>query len=123
MRTILIAFFWGLLLSTELAAQTVISVDINKARLQWDWTQGTGGAVDKFNVKCGTTPTTVSKVTTIADPAARSANIRDVITGSGQWYCAVNAENGFGVSGDSNQVPFAAGAAPSAPANSRVTAN
>lgn len=121
MRLIIIVFA-ALIIASIAEAQTTISVDINKAKLAWDWTQGSGGTPTEFRVKCGTATGNYTKVTTIADPAARQANVKDVITGSGNWFCAVSAANSFGESGNSNEVPFAAGAAPLAPTNARVTA-
>lgn len=121
MRSILIILA-VLMISVTAQAQTTISVDINKAKLAWDWTQGTGGIPTEFRVKCGAATGNYSRVTTLADPAARGANIRDVITGSGNWFCAVTAANAFGESVPSNEVNFSAGAAPSAPTNARVSA-
>lgn len=119
----LLALFLALWLASEASAQTTITVDIAKARLEWDWLQKTGGAVEKFNVKCGQSPGAYTKITTIADPAARSAPVKDIIAGSGNWFCTVNAENSFGVSPDASEIPFVAGAVPLAPSGTRVTAN
>lgn len=103
-------------------AQTVIAVDLNKAKLSWDWTQGAGGMVEEFRVKCGNTSGNYTRVTSLANPAAREVAVRDAIAGSGNWFCVVTAANQFGESGVSNEVPFVAGAAPSSPTNTRVTA-
>lgn len=122
MRKILLAILFVGVMAGSVSAQTTIAVDIAKAKLAWDWTQGTGGVPTEFRVKCGAASGVYTKITTIADPAARSANIRDVITGSGNWFCAVSAANQFGESANSNEVFFAAGAAPLAPTNARVSA-
>lgn len=100
----------GLLLGQAMAQ--VISVDINRAKLSWTWTQGTGGLASEFRVKCGQTTGVYTRTTIVAYPAT-IANVKDVITGNGNWFCAVTAANSFGESGLSNEVPFVAGAAPS----------
>lgn len=110
-----------LLLASPAYAQT-ISVDINRAKIAWDWAQGTGGVPTEFRVKCGNATGVYTKITVLAGIAVREANVRDVITGSGNWFCAVSVANQFGESAMSNEVPFSAGAAPSSPTNTRVTA-
>lgn len=104
------------------SAQAVISVDIAKARLAWSWAQGTGGAVAEFRVKCGPATGTYTSTTVIADPAARSVPIQQVVSGPGAYFCAVTAANQFGESGPSNEVPFAAGNVPAAPSGFQITA-
>ena len=101
-------------------AQT-ISVDLSKANFNWTWTQGTGGPATEFHVKCGSATNTYTRVTTVA-PTARSLPVKDGITGSGNWYCAVSAVNQYGESANSNEVFFSAGAGPSAPTNFGVSA-
>lgn len=103
-------------------AQTILTVDLNKAQLQWDWTQGTGGAVDEFRMYCGPQAGQYTKTTVLTNPAARTLAVKDAITGSGNWFCAVSAANRYGESVKSNEVPFDAGAIPSSPTNNRVTA-
>lgn len=98
-------------------AQTSVSVNINKAKLAWQWTQGSGGAADGFNVKCGNTPGNYTRITAINNPAARSVDVKDAITGSGQWFCTVTAFNQFDESAGASEVNFFAGAGPSAPTN------
>lgn len=112
----------GILLAANAPAQTSISVDINKAKLQWDWAQGSGGIPDNFLVKCGQSTGNYTRITQVLYPST-SVNISSVITGQGNWFCAVSAFNQFGESGLSNEVPFVAGAVPSPPSNARVTAN
>lgn len=109
-------------LADHVWAQTVISVDITKATLAWTWTQGTGGAVAEFRVKCGPTSAAYTKTTALADPAARSVAVSAAIAGPGNWFCVVTAANQFGESGPSNEVPFAAGNAPAAPSGLQITA-
>mgnify|MGYP001607418286 CR=1 FL=1 len=103
-------------------AQTTISVDIDKATLSWAWTQGIGGAVSEFRMKCGQTTGVYTKVTALADPAARSTPVKTAIAGPGNWFCAVTAANQFGESGLSNEIAFAAGNVPMAPTGLQIIA-
>ena len=103
-------------------AQAVISVDITKARLAWTWTQGTGGAVAEFRVKCGPSAGTYTSTTVLTDPAARSVPVQQVVSGPGNYFCVVTAANQFGESGASNEVPFSAGNVPVAPSGLQITA-
>ena len=112
----------ALLLAGDAAAQTSISVDISKARLQWDWAQGTGGLPDNFLVKCGQSSGSYSKTTPVAYPTT-TIPVAQAITGQGNWFCTVSAINQFGESANANEVPFVAGAVPLPPSNARVTAN
>ena len=85
------------------------SYDLNKARLTWNWIQGappSDGTVSEFRVKCGQSSKVYNKLTVIADPAARSVAVRQVIQGSGNWYCVIHAANVAGESGPSNEVFF-----------------
>ena len=105
-------------------AQTTISVDMNKAKLRWTWAQGDPqqfGPVEEFRIKCGQVSKTYTKITSVG-PTARELAVSSAIAGSGNWFCVVTAFNAFGESGASNEVPFAAGAAPSAPVNALIVA-
>ena len=111
------------LVSWSLAwAQAVISVDITKSRLAWTWAQGTGGAVAEFRVKCGPGAGTYTSTVVVADPAARSVPVQQVVSGPGNYFCVVSAANAFGESGPSNEVPFAAGNVPAVPSGLQLTA-
>ena len=112
----------SVLLPVGVSAQAVISVDITKARLSWTWTQGTGGAVSEFRVKCGATAGSYTGTTVLTDPTARSVPVQQVVSGPGNYFCVVTAANQFGESGSSNEVPFAAGNAPAAPSGLQITA-
>ena len=101
-------------------AQTTLAVDINRAMLSWEWTQGVGGAVSEFRVKCGTATGSYSKVTILADPAARTMPVKNAIAGAGKWFCVATAANPFGESGPTNEVTFDAGVVPVSPANLSV---
>lgn len=57
--------------------------------IEWDWTQGSGAAIDGFKVKCGRTSGSYSVTTTIADNSIRSYDIYTVVGGRGQWFCTV----------------------------------
>jgi hypothetical protein len=105
----------GLLAFAPVAAfAQSVSVDINRAKLAWTWTSATGsGAPTEFRVKCGQFPLLYTKTTIVSDPAVREIAIKTVIGGQGNWFCVVSAANSFGESGNSNEVPFVAGAAPS----------
>mgnify|MGYP001574108225 CR=1 FL=1 len=122
MRLFLLALTLIGLLAGPIQAQTVISVDITTAKLSWAWTQGTGGAVVEFRVKCGNVAGTYTKTTILADPSVRSVGVATTITGPGNWFCVVSAANQFGESGNSNEVNFAAGNAPVAPSGLQIIA-
>ena len=121
-RRAFIGFVLFMFAATPAWAQAVISVDITKARLSWTWTQGTGGAVAEFRVKCGPSTGTYTSTTVVMDPAARSVPVQQVVSGPGNYFCVVLAANQFGESGPSNEVPFAAGNAPVAPSGLQITA-
>lgn len=116
---IVCAVLLGLAASTD--AQTIVSVNINKAKLVWDWTQGTGGTADEFRVKCGQTSGTYTKITSVA-PTLRELAVSTAIAGNGNWFCVVTAANSFDESGPSSEVPFVAGVGPSSPSNLRLQA-
>ena len=118
---LLSALLLSLAIWTSAQAQTSVAVDINKAKLMWDWTQGTGGVPAEFLVKCGTTSQNYTRITSVA-PTLRELSVSSAITGSGNWFCTVSAANQFGESANGNEVPFVAGAVPSSPTNMRVTA-
>lgn len=105
----------GLLAFAPVAAfAQSVSVDINRAKLTWTWTSAVGsGAPTEFRVKCGQFPSLYTKTTIVSDPAVREIAVKAVIGGQGNWFCVVTAANSFGESGNSNEVPFVAGAAPS----------
>lgn len=101
-----------LLLAFANADAQTVQVDINRAKLSWNWSPDVGGvAPTEFRMKCGTTAGTYTKITTIG-AAVREMAVKDAISGAGNWFCVVVAANSFGESGGSNEIPFAAGAAP-----------
>lgn len=120
----LIALIAILVLPSLCWAQTV-TVDLNKAKLAWDWTKGAppnDGDPEGFTAKCGRVTGVYSSSTPVTDGAARSVNIRSIVNGTGIWFCVVGAQNRYGASGNSNEVFFDAGAVPAGPTNARVQA-
>ena len=92
-----ISIIAGILLwCTPILAQTTIAVDINKAKLTWQWAQGTGSAADGYNVKCGPTSGAYTKVTIVTPSTAKEVPVLSAITGPGVYFCAVSAFNIFG---------------------------
>ena len=76
--------------------------------VQWDWSQGSGGSIDGFHVKCGRSPGVYTVTTTVTDTAARSVSIYTATNNErGQWYCTVDAySTSNGVSANGNEVNF-----------------
>lgn len=106
----------GLLLwNSPTFAQTTIAIDINKAKLQWQWTQGVGSPADGFSIKCGPTAGSYIRITNIAPGVLRETAIATVIGGPGTYFCTISAYNEFGESGLSNEVTFRAGTVPDKP--------
>ena len=129
MRRFVLAGGLVLLLASSAEAQSSINVNINQARLVWGWVQGAPpeeGIPDKFNVKCGQTAGVYTRITEVpfkADPSnTYSLGVRQAIAGTGPWFCVVSAQNAFGESGATNEVPFVAGATASRPSGLSVVA-
>ena len=108
---------WLICVPSVVVAQALVQEYLNKAKLTWEWAQGTGGAVAEFRVKCGINSGSYTKTTALTDPAARMLAIKQAITGAGKWFCVVTAANSFGESPPTNEVSFDAGAVPAGPAN------
>lgn len=124
MKTFLLLFALLVLPALEAGAQA-LTVDLSAAKLTWAWTQGTGAPATEFRMKCGQVSKVYAKTTIIADPLARSALVKDVIGGQGNWFCIVTAANVINAttaleSGGSNEVNFFAGVAPSTPTSLQV---
>ncbi len=119
-------------LHTAPAFSQQISVDINTAKLKWtapvicktfpNVPPGCGGTAASYHVKCGDTTGTYNHP--VVDVAAPNTEIelKLIVPTLGVYFCAVSAENQFGVSGDSNEVNFTAGATPGSPINLSVVA-
>lgn len=103
------------LFPSAINAQT--TYDLNRAKLTWSWSQGTGGVVDGFKMKCGIGSGTYTLIANIPDPTAREFPVRSVITGSGGYYCVVTAFNGVGESPPSNEIFFVVGVSALSPGN------
>ena len=116
MKSLLVtcALLWAL----PAAAQT--SIDLNAANFYWDWTQGAGGPVEQFKIKCGPATGSYTMTTLVAQPTARSFPVKNAIAGAGSYYCVVTAANSTGESPPSGEVFFVAGVTPSSPSNFRV---
>jgi len=112
MKGLFLAFAF-LVLPALARAQT--TADLNTATLQWQWAQGTGGVPTEFHFKCGNASKVYTKLTIVPGATMRVVNVKDVIGGTGNWYCAVSAINAIAESPDSNEVFFSAGAGPSGP--------
>ncbi len=95
-------------------AQTMISVSMKNSRLEWKWDLGTGGPAEAFRVKCGKASGDYTKITVVTADT-RSVPVAQAIDGYGQWYCTVSAINSFDESGNSNEITFNAGDAPTNP--------
>jgi hypothetical protein len=111
MKAILIAAVL-IVIAQPIYAQSA-GYDINKAVISWTWTQGAppnDGLPTAFIMKCGPTSKNYTKLTTIADPAARSVSLRSVIGGSGNWFCAVVPTNQLGDGPLSSEISFFGGA-------------
>lgn len=108
MKKILTALILAILLYSSTASAQAASVDINKAVLSWTFAPGVGsGIVEKFEVRCGQVTGVYTKITTYAATAV-AANVRDIITGSGNWFCTVAAMNSIPSEVKGNEVPFGA---------------
>ena len=106
----LVSLGFGVVLS--LAQTGTISVDISKAKLYWTWTQGSGGPVEKWLVRCGPTSGNYTTQTEIQTPTARSVPISAIVANNGTYFCIVQAANAFGSGGASPEVTFQAGRTP-----------
>lgn len=107
-----------------------LSVDINSAKLKWDAPvvcttfpnvpPGCGGTAATYHVQCGDTAGNYNHP--VVDVAAPNTEIevKLVVPTLGVYFCAVSAENQFGVSGNSNEINFTVGAIPGSPTNLSV---
>ena len=113
----------ALLIGTGVAeAQQTIAVDIDRAVLDWEWAQGTGGAATEFRVLCGPTTGVYTLPPVVVAAPATEVPVRQVAATPGTYFCVVVAANLFGVSGASNEVAFQAGSPPSPPGGLTIRA-
>lgn len=98
---------------------TTILIDIERGRLEWEWTQGSGGPAESFRIEC-TDDQGRTVTTDIADPTARMIPLARAIDRVGTWTCVARAANAFGLSDPSPSVTFQAGRRPAPPATMRI---
>ena len=89
------------------AASAQTTIDLNQAKFYWDWSPGAGSGA-------------VTTTALVADPAARSYPVKNVVGAAGQYYCVVTAANAYGETAPTNEVFFDAGVIPSSPSTLRV---
>lgn len=88
---------------------TTLTADIAKASLQWQWTQGTEGPVEKWQIRCNSPQAITQVQVELVAPTARSIPIPQIITAVGTWTCTIAAVNVAGPSSASPAVTFTAG--------------
>lgn len=91
------------------AQPTTLTADIAKTKISWIWNQGTGGPVEKWLIRCGSSPGNYTLQVSVQDASIRSLPITQVIPAIGTYYCAVAAQNSTSTSGLSPEVTFTAG--------------
>lgn len=122
MRTVITTVIVSLLFLTAAHAQTPAPVvPLSRAKLTWEWTQGSGGPVEKFQIFCKTLARPDPVVTTVVSAAARECPLSSVVSEPGTYTCWIIAVNDVGPSGNSNEVNFKAGHYPKAPTVFTVT--
>jgi len=114
------------LLTGPASAQQTPALPLATARLTWNWQPGTTTGVDDgqangFRIKCGPASKTYSNTVDLTSPLTRDVLIRNVVKGSGAYYCVVTAYNTAGESGPSNEVFFSVTATPSPPTSLSTT--
>lgn len=123
MKSFILTLILLVALAVSASAQvTTLAVDIDRATLSWNWSVGTGSPVEEFRIKCGPSTGNYTITHIVADPAARSVPVKDIVGGAGIYFCAVSAANAFGESALSNEISFGTGNIPLPPTNLRVTA-
>lgn len=100
------------LVSVSIGQAQAASYDLNKAKLVWTWSQGTGSAVERWVIKCGPTPANLTITKDVPLPAVRTFLLKDIPLTQGTWTCTVAAANTFGTGGTSPEVTFSAGPTP-----------
>lgn len=111
----------ALLVALCSGAEAQTTIDLNAANFYWDFSQGTGGPVTEFRIKCGPAVGDYPNVTVVPNPAARSFPVRNAIGGPGTYHCILTAANQYGESAPTAEVFFAAGVSASSPSNFRLT--
>lgn len=90
MKTILqqLVFFFALIIPSFCFGQTL---NINTAKLNWSWSQGTGPLADGFIAKCGTATGIYTRSFSYPGSTVRSAQVKDTVNANGKWFCVVTA--------------------------------
>jgi hypothetical protein len=103
------------------SAQMMLQVNLDRAVFQWDYPSGGGATPDAFVVWCGAVSGAYTLQSNPIPFPTMSAPMTSVIADPGTYFCAVVAQNSFGVSDPSNEISFEAGYAPRAPSDFRLT--
>ena len=98
----------------------ILAVDLNKARFEWNWAQGTGGLASAFSMKCGSESGNYTNSVRVEDVSVTQMPLSSLVASPGEYYCAVSAVNEFGESAVSNEVHFKAGLSPLPPQSNRI---
>jgi hypothetical protein len=83
-----LALFCSFAVSEAASAQTL---NINTAKMNWSWSQGTGALADGFVFKCGTATGVYTRSAQLPGSTVRSASVSSVINANGNWFCVVTA--------------------------------
>ncbi len=93
-----------------------IIIDLDTAKLLWNWELGSGGTIEWFEISCG------GNTVRINDAAARSYPLKDVIFKPGFYDdCTIVAGNTSARSATIFFPPFQASLAPLGPTTPRVS--
>jgi len=90
-------------------AQTPPKFNLDSAKFEWDWSQGTGSPATEWHFKCGSASgnyAILTKLTYAAVPAGAkySATAKQVLSIPGVYFCVNAASNSYGESGPTNEV-------------------
>lgn len=91
---------------------TDITVSIDRARLIWTWSQGGGGEVEKWLIRCGNQSTVYTILVELPAPTAREIPIRQVTPEVGTYFCVIAGTNRYGTGQSSAEIRYEAGKAP-----------
>jgi hypothetical protein len=127
MKTIIgLLIFAALLLAGSAEAEVW---DLNRVKIQWDYSAADQAGITYFRAKCGTQPGGPYTLTARVAPTLREALVSLIIAGNGTYACTVSAvlewKNTAGTiealeSANSNEVFFSAARAGSIPSSTRL---
>lgn len=107
---ILVAILVGCLLALTVQAQpTSVTANIDRTSFGWIYTQGTGGPVQTWLLRCGATPGNYTMQVEFPETGARTIPIGQIVPSVGTYYCAIAGRNAAGTSRLSPEVAFLAG--------------